>query len=128
MSTCKFGLAIVTCAAILFERLPSYANEKFDGWEFYSGKELHEWCGSPNPTNQETCASYVCGAVDAWAAESIVSHGKQLYSICLPTGTTCHEISNAVQEFPTHNPSAEKSGAGGLIGYALQQTYPCQKK
>jgi hypothetical protein len=99
MSACKFVLAIVMCAGMLFEHAPSYANEKFGGWVFYSAKELHVWCGSPNSINQETCASYVCGAVDAWAAESIVTQGKQLYSICLPTGTACHEISKVVQEF-----------------------------
>ncbi len=115
-------------APTVFEHAPSYANEKFDGWEFYSAKELHDWCGSPNSINQETCASYVCGAVDAWAAENIVTQGKQLYSICLPTGTTCHEISKVVQDFLTHNSMAEKSAAGGVIGYALQQAYPCQKK
>jgi len=126
MTACKFVSAIVMCAGMLFEHAPSYANEKFDGWEFYSAKELHDWCGSPNSVDQEKCAAYVCGAVDAWAAENIIT-GKQLYSICLPTGTTCHEISKAVQDFLTHNSMAQKSGAGGAIGYALQQAYPCQK-
>jgi hypothetical protein len=31
MSAYKFALAIVMCAGMLFERAPSYANEKFDG-------------------------------------------------------------------------------------------------
>jgi hypothetical protein len=114
---------------VLLKQTPGRASDKFDGWGFYSAKELYGWCGSANSIDQERCASYVCGIFDAWSAETIVTSGKvHTYSICLKAGTSCHEISKAVQDYMTRNPEVQKSGAGGAVGYALQQTYPCQKK
>jgi hypothetical protein len=102
--------------------------EKFDGWFFFSGQNFYDLCRSKESANQTACAAYVCGAVDAWAAAQVTT-GKQSYKLCLPTrpgAVTCRQLSDSVTKYLEAHPDDRQSTAGGAVGYALQQTFPCK--
>ena len=104
------------------------AADKYDGWSFYMTEELYRICKSDLATDAASCAGYVCGVIDAWSAEYILT-GKKLYKICLPTtpgSLTCAQIAGAVSKYLDDHPAARQGTAGGSVSYALQQTFPCK--
>lgn len=103
----------------------SYGGGKYDGWFFYKGVELYQLCRSTSVLDQHTCATYVCGVVDAWNTEYVLS-GQKTYSICLPNGITCDQLGASVLMYLEQNPKVRESSAGGAVGYALQNTLPCR--
>jgi hypothetical protein len=103
----------------------SQADTVYDGWTFFMGTELYTLCKSANPLNQRSCGMYICGMIDGWSAETIVNHGNKTYKICLPKGTTCEQLVEAVVTHLENNPESQKSAGGGAVGYGLQHAYPC---
>jgi hypothetical protein len=103
----------------------SHSDEKYNGWTFYSADELYRICKSQDVGDHRACTSYVCGVLDGWSAEYILN-GRKTYSICLPEGATCQRLSDTTVAFLDKNSEARKSGAAGVIGYSLQQAFPCR--
>jgi hypothetical protein len=101
------------------------AGETYDGWMFFEGTELRELCSSSQIEKRKSCAMYICGMIDGWAAEYIIT-GKKLYRICLPKNVTCDQLAIAVTEHLQAHPESQKSGGGGVVGYGLQLAYPCK--
>ena len=101
------------------------AGETYDGWMFFDGTELRELCKSSQPEKRKYCAMYICGMIDGWAAEYVIT-GKKFYRICLPKGTNCDQLATTVIEHLEQHPESQKSGGGGVVGYGLQLAYPCK--
>ena len=101
------------------------AGDTYDGWMFYDGNELVELCKSPDREKRNACSMYICGMIDGWAAEYIIT-SKKLYQICLPKGITCDQLSQTIAAHLEKNPESRKSGGGGVVGYGLKLAYPCK--
>jgi len=89
----------------------------------FSARILYHWWKSEDPLNRRSCIAYVCGVVDGWN----VLNGKKTYDICLTTGVTCSDLTVVVFKYLEGHPDGRPSAAGGLVGYSLQQAYPCKK-
>jgi hypothetical protein len=68
---------------------------------------------------------YICGMIDGWAAEYIIT-GHKYYNICLPKGITCDQLVTTIAEHLERRPESQKSAGGGVVGYGLQLAYPCK--
>lgn len=117
-------LTAATCALAVLGAQNARASEKFDGFSFISGEEIYKLCRSGEASDQHACAMYVCGMIDGWQMEYIVT-GKKPYQFCLRAGTTCSELGALVPKFLDDNPKIRASAAGGVVATALVRTFPC---
>lgn len=103
----------------------SFAKDKYNGWSFISADELYQMCTSKNSEDHRACTAYICGVIDAWSAEYILG-AKVAYSICLPTGITCEDLSVVVLNDLSANPEHKKSIASGIVGFFIEAKIPLQ--
>jgi len=105
------------------------ASEEFDGFSFITGEEIDKLCRSGQASDQRTCAMYICGMVEGWQVEWIVT-GKRPFrdnggAYCLRAGVTCQELSALVPRFLDENPRVRQSAASGVVLSALVKAFPC---
>jgi hypothetical protein len=117
------GVAVLFLSGFAISQV--LAGENYDGWMFFNGNELIEICKSADPATRKHCSMYICGMIDGWAAEQIIT-GNKLYKYCLPQGISCDQLATTIVEHLERNPESRKSGGGGVVGYGLRLAYPCK--
>jgi len=85
---------------------------------YLSGSELNDACKVDN----SRCASYIGGIMDYMALDSYLQHGL----FCPPPNMSVRQAIMAFQKLVGERPALLDSGAAGVVGLALNKTFPCK--
>lgn len=79
----KVGFVIILfCLKLFFTSQVASASEQFDGFFFTSGEEIYRLCSSSDSKDIAACQNYVCGMVDGWQTEYVIT-GRRYFNFCL---------------------------------------------
>lgn len=91
-----------------------------------SGYDLKAKCASWQLGEENFCIGYITAAFDAFVGLS--QAGKIRGAVCVPPGTTAHEVQSVVKAW-LNTSSFDLQFSGAFVVYkALKSFYPCTKK
>ena len=108
------ALALVICAFTVMAR-PA-------GGDFYTGNDLHEWCGSAR--DQGRCLGYVGGAYDAHQMH--LNNRQDKKRLCVPGAVSPQQIVNVVKQYLVEHSEKRHFMASMIVGLAAAEAWPCR--
>ena len=88
--------------------------------QFYSGNDILRFCTASNAVDQAVCGGYIVGVSDG----SVLLTGPTI--ICIPAGVTVKQLKDIVIAYLQRVPELRHLAAGGSVGTALFQAFPCK--
>ena len=86
---------------------------------FEDGNALYRYCVSTSAFDQGVCLGYVVGIGD------VIQEKRAAFVACFPAQAMSDQLRDVVIRFLASHPEKLPLSAAGLVGEALQTTFPC---